>query len=360
MTLAVTVANTRRDFILDVAFEAPTPGVIALFGPSGAGKSSIMAAIAGLPGSGQATVLLDGEELHRLPPQSRSIGIVFQDGLLFPHMSVDANLRYGLRRAKSATPRIGFDETIALLGIEGLLQRRPATLSGGERQRVAIGRALLSQPRLLLMDEPLSALDQPRRAEILPYLARLRSALRIPIVYSSHALDEVLVLADTLVLLSAGHVIAQGPLAALAARIDLPLALRDDATGVLQGAIATHDPARRLTIIEAGSQSFLVPLVDGAVGTRIRLLIPAREIILARADPSLDLRPLLSVSNVFPATIQAIAEDAPAHAALITLDGGAGPLLARITLDAAHRLNLHPGQPILALIKSMSVDVLQG
>ncbi len=360
MTLAVRATQVRRDFTLDVAFEAPTPGVVALFGPSGAGKSSVMAAMAGLPGSGQATVMLDGEALHALPPQGRGIGMVFQDGLLFPHMSVEANLRYGLRRAGAAPPRIGFDETVALLGIEPLLQRRPATLSGGERQRVAIGRALLSQPRLLLMDEPLSALDQARRSEILPYLARLRSALRIPIVYSSHSLDEVLVLADTLVLLSAGRVIAQGPLAALAARVDLPLALRDDATGVLQGFIAAHDPARRLTTIEAGPQCFLVPLVDAPIGSRTRLLIQAREVILARPDTSIDLRPMLSVNNVFPATILAVAEDASAHAALITLDGGAGPLLARITLDAARRLDLRADAAVLVLVKSMAVDVLQG
>ncbi len=353
MSLSVAIAHWRGTFALDVAFEAPTPGVVALFGASGSGKSTVIAAIAGLLRADSANIRLDGEALHALPPQARGIGVVFQDALLFPHMSVAANLRYGQRRARPG--RIGFDETVELLGIGALLQRRPSTLSGGERQRVGIGRALLSQPRLLLMDEPLSALDQPRRAEILPYLARLRTALRIPIVYASHAMDEILALADTLVLLDQGKVTASGPLATLAARVDLPLAMRDDAAGVLHGIVQKHDAERRLTAIAAGPQILLVPLLDAPAGAAVRLLVPAREVILARDSPG-----LISVNNVFAATVQSIAEDAPGHAALVAIDGGAGPLLARVTLDAARRLDLRPGQRVLALVKSMSVDVLTG
>ncbi len=352
MTLSVAVAHRRKTFALDVAFEAPTPGVVALFGASGSGKSTIIAAIAGLLRADSAQIWLDGEALHTLPPQARGIGVVFQDALLFPHMSVAANLRYGQRRARPGA--IGFDDTVALLGIGALLDRRPATLSGGERQRVGIGRALLSQPRLLLMDEPLSALDQPRRAEILPYLARLRTGLRIPIVYASHAMDEIFALADTLVLLDNGQVTASGPLATLAARVDLPLALRDDAAGVLHGFVQSHDAERGLTSIAAGPQSFVVPLLDAPVRASVRLLIPAREVILARDAPG-----RISVNNVFDATVQSIAAYPPGHAA-IAVDGGAGPLLARITLDAARRLDLRPGERVLALVKSMSVDVLTG
>jgi molybdate transport system ATP-binding protein len=352
VSLSVAIAHTQGDFHLDIAFEAPTPGVTALFGTSGAGKSSTMAAIAGLLPRARTSIMLDGLALHTMPPEARGIGMVFQDGLLFPHMSVEANLRYGLRR----TSRRGIDvaETVELLGISALLGRRPLTLSGGERQRVAIGRALLSQPRLLLMDEPLAALDQPRRAEILPYLARVRSVLKIPIVYASHALDEILALADTLVLIERGRVRQAGPLATLAAQADTPLALRDDATGVLHGTIRAHDKDRRLTHVSCGPQTILVPLLDAPEQSLVRLLIPAREIILARDAPS-----LISVNNVFPATVQAIAEDSAHHAALVTIDGGGGPLLARVTLDAARRLDLGRGESVLALVKSMSVDVLR-
>ncbi len=352
MTLCVAIAHRRGTFALDVAFEAQTPGVATLFGASGSGKSTVIAAIAGLLRADSAQIWLDGEALHAQPPQARRIGVVFQDALLFPHMSVGANLRYGQRRAPPG--RIGFDDTVALLGIGGLLDRRPATLSGGERQRVGIGRAMLSQPRLLLMDEPLSALDQPRRADILPYLARLRTALRIPIIYASHAMDEILALADTLVLLDQGLVRAHGPLATLAARVDLPLAMRADAAGVLHGIVDAHDAGRGLTAIAAGPQRFLVPLLDAPVGAAVRLLVPAREVILARDAPG-----LISVNNVFPAWVQSMAECAPGQAA-VAIDGGAGPLLARVTLDAARRLDLRPGERVLALVKSMSVDVLTG
>jgi molybdate transport system ATP-binding protein len=204
------------------------------------------------------------------------------------------------------------------------------------------------------MDEPLSALDQPRRAEILPYLARVRSSLRIPIIYASHALDEVLALADTLVLIDRGRVTASGPLSELASRVDLPLARRDDATGVLHGTIRSHDPGRRLTTAACGPQDMLIPLLAAPPGAPVRLLIPAREVILARDSPT-----LISVNNVFEATVQAMAQDAAGLASLVTIDGGGGPLLARVTLDAARRLSLRPGERVLALVKSMSVDVLK-
>jgi molybdate transport system ATP-binding protein len=352
VSLSAAVAHTQGDFSLDIAFEAPTPGVTALFGSSGAGKSSTMAAIAGLIPRARTRLVLDGQALHMLPPEARGIGMVFQDGLLFPHMSVAANLRYGMRR--TGRRGIGFAETVELLGIGALLNRRPLSLSGGERQRVAIGRALLSQPRLLLMDEPLASLDQPRRAEILPYLGRVRSVLKIPIIYASHALDESLAIADTLVLITHGRVTAAGPVARLTAQADLPLALRDDATGILHGTISAHDPGRRLTTVACGPQTMLVPLLDLPEESSVRLLIAAREVILARDAPT-----LISVNNVFPAIVQAIADDPGHHAALVTIDGGGGPLLARVTLDAARRLDLRCGEPILALVKSMSVDVLK-
>ena len=323
----------------------------ALFGPSGAGKSSLLQAIAGLLPADQMQVELDGVPLHTLSPERRGIGYVFQDGRLFPHMTVRANMLYGLRRARPGA--IAFGEIVGLLGLSALLTRRPATLSGGERQRVAIGRALLSQPRLLLMDEPLSALDHPRRLEILPYLARLR-AVGIPIVYASHALDEVMRLADTLVLIEAGRVRAAGPLAELAARVDLDFSAREDASGLLRGRLAHHAPERRLTAIACGAGTVWVPLLGASPGTPVRLLVPAREVILA-----LDAPRAVSVNNILTATVAALAEDAAGHAALVSLDLDGGRLLARITIDAAQRLQLRPGTQVLALIKSMSVELSQ-
>ncbi len=351
MTLRVSVEHSFPASTLAIAFEAPTPGVIALFGPSGAGKSSLLLAIAGLLRANRVRVELDNMPLHALPPEERGIGYVFQEGRLFPHMSVASNLRYGLRRAGPG--RLAFDDVVDLLALGTLLRRRPGTLSGGERQRTAIGRALLSQPRLLLMDEPLSALDQPRRDEILPYLARLR-AFGLPIVYASHALDEVMRLADTLVLLAGGRVMGAGPLGEVATDVHLPIAAREGAGGVLRGRIASHAPERRLSAVACGANLLWVPMTDAALGTPVRLLIPAREVVLA-----LDVPRMISVNNIIPATIIDVAPDEPAHAALVSLELGGGQLLARVTLDAASRLGLRPGRSVLALIKAMSLDLLQ-
>ena len=232
-----------------MAFEVPTPGVTVLFGPSGAGKSTIISAAAGLLRPDECRIVVDGQVLADtasgvwLPPERRRIGLVFQDARLFPHMSVATNLRFGLRRAAPGPVR--FDEVVELLGIGALLARRPHTLSGGERQRVAIGRALLAQPHLLLMDEPLASLDAARKAEIMPYLTRLKTALKLPILYVTHALDEVAQLADSLVLIEAGRVVGCGPLSEIAARADLPLAQRDDAGALLLCRVAEHDTGAR-------------------------------------------------------------------------------------------------------------------
>ncbi len=356
VTLAVALTDRRG---LAVAFEVPGAGVTALFGPSGAGKSSVLAAAAGVFRPDACRIMLDGTVLADtaagiwLPPERRRVGLVFQDARLFPHMTVAANLRYGLRRAPPGAIR--FDEVVALLGLAALLARRPRTLSGGERQRVAIGRALLAQPRLLLMDEPLAGLDAARKSEILPYLARLKSALTLPVLYVSHALEEVASLADSLVLLEAGRVLAAGTLEAMAARADLPLARRDDAAALLDARVAVHDTARRLTRLEHGGLSLLVPLLAAPPGTLLRLRIPAREVILARHDAAA-LGDVLSLHNILPATVRRVAEDR--GAALVELDAGGAALLSRVTSDAVARLGIVPGGAVLALVKSMSVAVL--
>jgi molybdate transport system ATP-binding protein len=351
MSLKLVLEQQYRTHALCIAFEAPVPGVIALFGPSGSGKTTVMNAIAGLLKPRFLEVTLGGQALHKLAPAKRRIGYVFQDGRLFPHLSVKRNLQYGLERAPKG--KILPTDVIGLLGLEKLLERRPVTLSGGERQRVAIGRALLSQPRLLLMDEPLSALDQSRRDEILPYLARLRTAFALPIVYASHALDEVMQLADTLVLIDSGRVIAAGPLAEIAARVDLPLASRDDAAGVLHGRVYAHGPERHLTAIACGANIVWVPLVAAPEGTALRLRVPAREVILALHEPR-----GISVTNIVGARINAMVAHQSGQMALVELDlDGGGQLISRITLDAAERLGLRPGAKVLALIKAVSVEL---
>lgn len=357
MTLSVTIRHSVPGFNLDVAFQAPTPGITVLFGRSGAGKSMIISTVAGLIRPVECRVEIDGtlltdtRERMFMAPERRRIGLVFQDARLFPHMNVAANLRYGLRRAPAGA--IGFDDVVGLLDIVGLLDRRPHTLSGGEKSRVAIGRALLSQPRLLAMDEPLAALDVQRRLEILPYLARLEQALRLPILYVTHALDEVARLADTLVLIRAGRVLAHGPLEQMLSRGDLPLAERDDAGAVLAALIIGHDPEHELSELEAGGRRLLVPLMRQAPGTAVRVRIPAREVILATEAPN-----GISVHNIIAGTVRGVVPDPGRRAVMVevALDGSA--LLARITPDAVARLDLVPGAPVLALVKSVAVEVL--
>jgi molybdate transport system ATP-binding protein len=248
---------------------------------------------------------------------------------------------------------VRFDEVVDLLGISPLLPRRPHTLSGGERQRVAIGRALLAQPRLLLMDEPLASLDVARKTEILPYLTRLKTALSLPVLYVTHALDEVVRLADSMVLVQSGGVVACGGLPEIAARADLPLAQRDDAGAVVLCRVAEHDPARQLTRLDGGGTSFLVPLIDALPGAACRLRIPAREVILAGKPPD-----SISLHNVVPGIVRRIGDETGRRSVLVEIALPSGSMLSRVTPDAVARLGLRPGGPVLALIKSTSIEVL--
>jgi molybdate transport system ATP-binding protein len=342
---------------MDMAFELPSPGVTVLFGPSGAGKSTVILAAAGLLRPDECRIEVDGQIMADtasglwLPPERRRAGMVFQDAKLFPHMSVSTNLRFGMRRAGAGTIR--FDDVVDLLGIAALLDRRPHTLSGGERQRVAIGRALLAQPHLLLMDEPLASLDAARKSEILPWLTRLKTALRLPVLYVTHDLDEVARLADSLVLVEAGRVVGFGPLAEVIASTDLPLALRDDAGALLHCRIAEHDPARELTCLEGGGARFWVPLLGGAAGSECRIRVPAREVILAGRAPD-----AISLHNIIPGTVRRIAADPTRRAVMVEVALPDGTLLARVTPDAIVRLTLTVGGPVLALIKSTSIEVI--
>ncbi|WP_421991559.1 molybdenum ABC transporter ATP-binding protein [Roseococcus sp.] len=359
--LEVMLRHHFGGFTLDAAFQAAPEGVTALFGPSGCGKSTVLKAVAGLLRPDEGRIAFDGVPLLdtarrvMLPPERRRCGLVFQEARLFSHMSVASNLRYGLRRAPRDATGPGFDEVLALLGIEPLLDRRPARLSGGERQRVALGRALLMRPRLLLMDEPLAALDAARRAEILPFLARLREAARMPILYVTHALDEVDALADRLVLMEAGKVVAAGTVEELTARTDLPLAARRDAGVVIPCTVLDHDIARGLTRFRFPGGELVAPLRPEPAGTRLRLRLRARDVSVATAPPE-----GISMQNVLPATLAAIAPTASPHEVFLHLALGETTLLARVTRDALERLGLTPGARIWAMIKSVTFDQARG
>jgi molybdate transport system ATP-binding protein len=355
--LEVALRHRFPGFSLDVAFTAPAEGVTALFGPSGCGKSTILAAVAGLLRPEQGRVALGGEALldtatrHALPPERRRCGVVFQDSRLFPHLTVAANLRYGARRAPAAAPGTAFDEVVALLGIAPLLERRPARLSGGEKQRVALGRALLARPRLLLMDEPLAALDAARRAEVLPFLAGLREAVGVPVLYVTHALEEVDALADRLVLLEAGRVRAAGSVEELALRTDLPLAGRRDAGAVLACTVAGHEPARGLTRLAFAGGELVVPLRDEAPGSRARIRIRARDVAVATQRPQ-----GISTQNLLAAEVLGLRDAPTPHEVFVELALGEARLLARITRDSARQLALAPGSAVFAVIKAASFD----
>ena len=359
--LEVALRHAWPGFALDAAFTAPA-GVTALFGPSGCGKSTVLAAVAGLLRPLAGRVALDGVPLLdtargvMLAPERRRCGVVFQDARLFPHLSVASNLRYGLKRAPREATGPGFEEVVELLGIAPLLGRRPLGLSGGERQRVALGRALLARPKLLLMDEPLAALDAPRRAEVLPFLARLRDVARLPILYVTHALEEVDVLADTLVLLEAGRVIAAGPVEALAARADLPaLARRRDAGALVPCTVLAQDQARGLTRLGFADGELLAPLRPGlAPGSRLRVRIRARDLAVATEPPR-----GISMHNILPCTLLGI-DPVGEVEVFLRLAAGETPLLARVTRDTVDRLALRPGMPLWALVKSVAFDHAAG
>jgi molybdate transport system ATP-binding protein len=357
MTLAFRLRHHFPGIDMDMAFEVPSPGVTMLFGPSGCGKTTVINAAAGLFRPDECHISVDGKVLcdtHSgiwLPPERRRVGLVFQDAKLFPHMSIETNLRFGMRRTEPGSIR--FDEVVDLLGIGHLLDRRPKTLSGGERQRVAIGRGLLAQPHLLLMDEPLASLDAPRKAEILPFLTRLKTALRLPIIYVTHSPDELSQLGDSVVLLERGRVVASGSVPDIAGRADLPLGQRDDAGAVLICRVAEHDGDRVLTRLEGGGIALWVPCLDAAIGTLCRVRIPAREVILANRVPE-----AISLHNIVPGTVRRLTHGERRKSVLVEIVLPDGALLSRVTPDAIQRLALEPGSAVLGLIKSTSIEVL--
>lgn len=355
MTIEIDVSLRRGAFALEVAFSAGA-GLTALFGRSGSGKTTVIDLIAGLalPERGriaiEGTVLLDTERGIRVPVHRRRIGCVFQEARLMPHLSVRQNLRFG-RFFTRGTGGPDLDAVADLLGIAPLMERRPAGLSGGERQRVAIGRALLARPRLLLMDEPLSALDEARKREILPYIERLRDEAGLPIVYVSHSVAEVARLASTVVVLEGGRVAASGPVDAVLRRPEL-IPDGAEAGSVLALRVEGHDPSAGLTRLAGGEGGTLrldVPLLALPPGRRLNLRIPARDVLLATEPPR-----ALSARNVLAGRVARLAEEGPA--CLVEVACGEAILAARLTRASARDLGLAVGRPVYAIVKSVALD----
>jgi molybdate transport system ATP-binding protein len=351
---------TRRDFALDVDLSLPGAGVTALFGPSGCGKTTLLRALAGLERArgrvavGGAVWQDDAQTLF-VPPHRRPLGYVIQESALFPHLDVAANLAYGRRRAGADGARVDLAALVDLLGIGALMPRRPATLSGGERQRVAIARALATGPRLLLMDEPLAALDAPRKAEILPYLERLSRTLALPVLYVTHAIDEVARLADHLVLMEAGRVRAAGPLTELLARPDLAWAGPDEAGVVLDATLVEHDERYGLSRVAFAGGALWLGHVPYAPGQRVRVRVPARDVSLVRDRPA-----ETSILNVLAGEVVALhGSGGTVTVRLACVDGvtavDGAPLLARITRRSADALGLRPGDRLYAQVKGVSL-----
>lgn len=350
MTLSVALHHRFDGFVLDVAFEAP-PGVTVLFGPSGSGKSTVLNAVAGLlrPDAGRIlagpAVLTDTARGIHIPAHRRRLGVIFQDGRLFPHLSVRQNLRYGRWFAPRGAPAMPEGAVIEMLGIGALLSRTPATLSGGERQRVAIGRALLAAPRLILADEPLSALDDQRKAEIMPCLERLRDELRVPMLYVSHSPAEVARIATTVAMLDAGRLTRIGPAAEVLA--DPSVAGRGrDAGAVIAARVVTHHPDG-VTELDAGGRALFLPTLAAAPGDRLRLRIAAQDVMLARGLPQ-----GLSALNILPGTVESLVD--LGDSVLVRLSTDAGAILSRITRRSARQLDVVPGAALTAIVKSLS------
>lgn len=341
-------------FELDVDLDLPGRGVTALFGPSGSGKTTLLRCIAGLERASGAHLRVNGQVWQDgqrfLPTHRRPLGYVFQEARLFPHLDVRRNLEFGMRRVPAREQRVSLEQAIELLGIGHLLARRPERLSGGERQRVGIARALAVSPRLLLMDEPLAALDLARKQEILPYLERLHDELEIPVFYVSHAPDEVARLADHLVLLDQGRAVAQGPLETTLARLDLPMRLAEDTGVVLATRVAERDETWGLVRVSFSGGSLWVRDAGHAIGQAVRVRILARDVSLALARQE-----GTSILNLLPGQVAEIAADEDPALALVRLQVGEAHLIARLTRRSVAALELVPGKMVWSQIKAVAL-----
>ena len=340
-------------FTLDVELTLPGRGVTALFGHSGSGKTSLLRCIAGLERPARGRLVVKGQtwqdEHSWLPTHRRPIGYVFQEASLFPHLSVLGNLQFGLRRSAGAA-RVGLDQAIELLGIGQLLNRQPETLSGGERQRVGIARALAVGPEILLMDEPLAALDLKRKQEILPYLERLHDELAIPVIYVSHSPDEVARLADHIVALDGGRVVAAGPLGETLARLDLPIRLGEDVGVVLDATVGEIDAEWHLARVDFAGGSLWTRDRGIPVGHHVRVRVLARDVSLAVTDPGAS-----SIQNNLDGRVDALGDDEHPGLLLVRVQIGASRLVARLTRRSAAQLGIAEGLPVRVQVKSVAL-----
>lgn len=343
----------RPGFSLDIDLNLPGKGVTALFGHSGSGKTTLLRCIAGLERPAHGRLVFNGHTWQDastwLPTYCRPLGYVFQEASLFPHLSVLGNLEYGRQRS-AGTARVALDQAVELLGIGHLLQRKPDSLSGGERQRVGIARALAVSPEILLMDEPLAALDLKRKQEILPYLERLHDELDIPVIYVSHAPDEVARLADHLVVLDAGRVITAGPLADTLARIDLPIRLGEDVGVVLEATVDHIDETWQLMRVTFPGGSLWTRARDLPPGRRVRVRVLARDVSLAIDEPGPS-----SIQNILPATVDAVGPDEHPGLLLVRVALGESRLVARLTRRSAEQLGIVAGRPVHVQVKSVAL-----
>lgn len=346
----------RQGFALDVDLDLPGDGITVLFGASGSGKTSLLRCVAGLEHTPGARVSIAGETWQDdtsgiyLPTWQRPLGYVFQEASLFAHLNVRKNLQFGLKRSQSPTNAAALDAAINLLGIGGLLDRSTGQLSGGERQRVAIARALATQPRLLLLDEPLASLDQARRQDILPWLERLRDELKIPMLYVTHSSDEVARLADTLVVLDAGKVKACGPVAEVLAATDATTVLGDDTGALLDATVAERDAQWHMARLAFDGGSLWLRDTGLALGRTVRVRVLARDVSIATQEPQ-----QTSIQNLLPCTVQSIAADTHPSQALVRMACGDSVVLARITARAVDALQLKPGMAVWAQVKSAAL-----
>lgn len=353
MTIEARFRIDRGGFTLDVDLSVPARGVTGLFGPSGGGKTSLLRAIAGLERH-QDGFLRVGDAIWQdaerfVPPHRRSLGYVFQETSLFTHLTVRGNLEYGLKRVPQAQRRVSLDIAIHLLGISHLLERRCDTLSGGERQRVAIARALAVSPGLLLMDEPLAALDLTSKQGLLPYLESLHDELKIPVIYVSHMLEEIARLADHLILLDAGRVVATGPVDEMLTRLDLPLSRGGGAASIVEVVVAGHDEDYHLTYLDFAGGRFTVPHRAMQVGGHVRLQLAARDVSL-----TLERQSRTSIQNIFPATVDQITPEGEAQTTVRLMVADV-PILSRITRKSAVELGLESGKSVYAQVKSVTL-----
>ena len=357
--ISASLRHQQGSFSLDVSLKLPGRGVTAIYGASGSGKTTLLRCISGLERA-QSGYLAINDEVWQdddkrifMPVHRRPLGYVFQEASLFSHLNVQRNLEYGLRRVPAVARRVSLDRAVMLFGLEHLLRRQPDTLSGGERQRVAIARALATSPRLLLMDEPLASLDAQRKAEIMPYLEQLHEALDIPVLLVSHALDEVARLADHLVLLDNGRVMAAGPTQELMTRPDLPLAYGDSASAIIEATVAESELAFHLIHADftGGRVSLLnppnKPLLEP--GQRVRVRIQARDVSI-----TLERQQGTSVQNIFAVRIASLSPDSPGQV-MLGLDANGSALLARITTKSAEALQLAPGSQVFAQVKGVAL-----